>query len=191
VSIVDQPQRAGAPHLRFWAAIGLGLISIAASILLLTADGIGGSVHWAHHAGASAAPLLLVAGAITAVSLTRPPNGRHGFMRLAAVLAFTAWGGAQLFPDSVIAGALNDLAILLFVLDAAAVVISDARTLRRPDSNDLAAYRRAGWMREPAFMSCTGPCDHSRTRHVVGGTLAANAPSSGVHAGLHLLTPGD
>jgi hypothetical protein len=35
---------------------------MAANIVLLTADGIGGSVRWAHHAGASAAPLLLVAG---------------------------------------------------------------------------------------------------------------------------------
>ena len=137
MKIVNQLQRAGAPHLRLWAAFGLGLTSIAASILLLTADGIDGSVHWAHHAGASAAPLLLIAGAIAAVSVTHPPRGRHGFMRLVAVLAFTAWGGAQLFPDSAVAGTLNDLAILLFVFDAAAVVISDARTLWQADSNDL------------------------------------------------------
>jgi uncharacterized membrane protein YphA (DoxX/SURF4 family) len=64
VNIVDQPQRADAPHVRLSVAIGLGLIFIAGSILLLTADGIGGSVRWTHHAGAPAAPLLLVAGAI-------------------------------------------------------------------------------------------------------------------------------
>jgi hypothetical protein len=52
-------------------------------------------------------------------------------MRLVAVLAFTAWGTAQLFPDSAAAGALNDVAILLFVIDAASIVISDARTLRQ------------------------------------------------------------
>jgi hypothetical protein len=135
VNVVDQPQRADAPHVRLWVAIGLGLTSVAASILLLAADGIGGSVRWTHHAGASAAPLLLVAGAIAAVSVAHPPKGRHGFMRLVAVLAFTAWGTAQLFPDSAAAGALNDVAILLFVFDAACVVISDARTLqqaRRP-----------------------------------------------------------
>jgi hypothetical protein len=131
VNVVDQPQRADAPHVRLWVAIGLGLISVAASILLLTADGIGGSVRWAHHAGASAAPLLLVAGAIAAVSVAHPPKGRHGFMRLVAVLAFTAWGTAQLFPDSAAARALNDVAILLFVFDAACVVISDARTPRQ------------------------------------------------------------
>jgi len=112
-------------------AIALGLTSIAASILLLTADGIGGSVRWTHHAGASAAPLLLVAGAIAAVSAAHPPNGRHGFMRLVAVLAFTAWGTAQLIPDSAAAGALNDVAILLFVLDAGCVAVWDARTLRQ------------------------------------------------------------
>jgi hypothetical protein len=131
VNVVDQPQRADAPHVRLAVAIGLGLTSIAASILLLTADGIAGSVRWTHHAGASAAPLLLVAGAIAAVSIAHPPKGRHGFMRLVAVLAFTAWGTAQLFPDSAAAGALNDVAILLFVFDAACVVISDARTLRQ------------------------------------------------------------
>jgi len=45
VNIVDQPQHANAPRRRLLAAIGLGLTSIAASILLLTVDGIGGSVH--------------------------------------------------------------------------------------------------------------------------------------------------
>jgi hypothetical protein len=131
VNVVDQPQRKDAPHVRLLVAIGLGLISIAASVLLLTADGIGGSTRWAHHAGVSAAPLLLVAGAIAAVSVAYPPRGRHLFMRLVAVLAFTAWGTAQLFPDSAAAGALNDVAILLFVIDAASIVISDARTLRQ------------------------------------------------------------
>ncbi len=131
MNVVGQPQRADAPHVRLSVAIGLGLISIAASVLLLTADGIGGSARWTHHAGASAAPLLLVAGAIAAVSIAHPPKGRHGFMRLVAVLAFTAWGTAQLFPDSAAAGALNDVAILLFVIDAASIVISDARTLRQ------------------------------------------------------------
>ena len=131
VNIVDQPQHANAARLRLLAAIGLGLTSIAASILLLTVDGIGGSVHWSHHAAASAAPLLLVAGAIATVSVAHSPKGRHSLMRLVAVLAFTAWGIAQLFPDSAASGALNDLAILLFVIDAAIVVISDARTLRR------------------------------------------------------------
>ncbi len=147
VNIVDQPQHANAARLRLLAAIGLGLTSIAASILLLTVDGIGGSVHWSHHAAASAAPLLLVAGAIATVSVAHPPKGRHSLMRLVAVLAFTAWGIAQLFPDSVASGALNDLAILLFVIDAAIVVISDARTLRRagrPPAARVAVSRRAG-----------------------------------------------
>jgi hypothetical protein len=131
VAIVDQPPHADAPRVRLLVAIGLGLTSIAASILLVAADGIGRSLHWAHHAGASAAPLLLVAGAIAAVSVAHPPDGRHGFMRLVAVLAFTAWGTAQLFPASAAAGALNDVAILLFVIDAGCVAVWDARTLRQ------------------------------------------------------------
>ena len=146
MNILDQTQHADAPHLRLSAAIGLGLTFIAASILLLTADGIGDSVQWTHHVGASAAPLLLVAGAIAAVSVAHPPKGRHGFMRRVAVLAFTAWGTAQLFPDSAAAGALNDVAILLFVVDAACAVISEARTLRqaRRPSPGRAARRTPG-----------------------------------------------
>jgi hypothetical protein len=129
VIIVDQPQQAGVPRTRLSVAIALGLASIAASILLLTADGIGGSVRWTHRAGVSAAPLLLlVAGAIAAVSAAHAPKGRHGLMRLVAVLAFTAWGTAQLFRDSVAAGVLNDVATLLFVIDAGCAVIWDART---------------------------------------------------------------
>jgi hypothetical protein len=63
-----------------------------------------------------------------------------GRRRLVAVLAFTAWGSAQLFPDSAAAGVLDDLAILLFVLDAAVVVISDARALRQPRGLSLFAH---------------------------------------------------
>ena len=107
------------------------MISIGVSILLISADGIGRSVQWSHHAAVSAAPLLLVAGAIAAVSVAHPAKARHGLMRLVAVLAFSAWGMAQLFPDSAAAGALNDVAILLFVIDAAIVVISDSRTIRQ------------------------------------------------------------
>jgi hypothetical protein len=46
---------------------------------------------------------------------------------LVAALAFTAWGLAQLLPDSAAAGYLNDTAILLFVTDAAYAVASKTR----------------------------------------------------------------
>jgi hypothetical protein len=137
VDIVNQSQQAAAPRVRLSAAIALGVTSIGVSILLISADGIGRSVQWSHHAAVSAAPLLLVAGAIAAVSVAHPPKARHGLMRLVAVLAFSAWGLAQLFPNSAAAGALNDVAILLFVIDAAIAVISDSRTIRqayRPSS---------------------------------------------------------
>jgi hypothetical protein len=131
VDIVDQSQLAAAPRIRLSVAIALGVTAIGVSILLISADGIGRSVHWSHHAAMSAAPLLLVAGAIAAVSVAHPPEARHGLMRLVAVLAFSAWGMAQLFPDSAAAGALNDVAILLFVIDAGIAVISDSRTIRQ------------------------------------------------------------
>ena len=100
--------------------------------MLVAVDGVGGGIRWAHHSGLSAVPLLLVAGAIAAVSIARPVRGRRLLMRLVAVLAFTAWGLAQLFPNSDAAGVLNDLAILLFVLDAGYAVIAEAGVLRRP-----------------------------------------------------------
>jgi hypothetical protein len=134
---VDESQQAAAPRIRLSVALALGVTSIGVSVLLISADGIGRSVHWSHHAAVSAAPLLLVAGAIAAVSIAHPPKARHGLMRLVAVLAFSAWGMAQLFPNSAAAGALNDVAILLFVIDAGLAVISDARTIRlayRPPS---------------------------------------------------------
>jgi hypothetical protein len=126
----NQLPRAGAPGVRLSVAIGLGLVSIAGSVVLVAADGVGGGVRWSHHAGTSAAPLLLVAGAIAAVTIAHPVKTRRAVMRFVAVLAFMAWGMAQLFPDSGAAGALNDLAILLFVVDAGCAVISDARTPR-------------------------------------------------------------
>jgi len=60
----------------------------------------------------------------------------------------------QLFPDSAAAGALNDLTMLLFVIDAACVVISDAATLRRArrPPPDRAAGRSPG-IGEPATRS--------------------------------------
>jgi hypothetical protein len=157
VNIVDQPQHADPPRARLSAAIALGLTSIAASILLLTADGIGGSIRWTHHAGASAAPLLLVVGAIAAVSAAHPPKGRHGFMRLVAVLAFAAWGTAQLVPDSAAAGALNDVAILLFVIDAGCAVVWDAQALRRArrPPPDRAARRTPGMQDTRNTVQCS------------------------------------
>jgi hypothetical protein len=137
--MVDPSQQATAP-IRLSVALALGVTSIGVSVLLISADGVGRSVQWTHHAAVSAAPLLLVAGAIAAVSVAHPPEARHGLMRLVAILAFSAWGMAQLFPNSVAAGALNDIAILLFVVDAGLAVISDSRTIRQ-------AYR---WPSAPA-----------------------------------------
>jgi peptidoglycan/LPS O-acetylase OafA/YrhL len=128
---VDQFLRRPRLGVRFLVATGLGLVAIAGSVALVVADGVGGGIRWAHHSGVSAAPLLLVAGAIAAVSVARPARGRRALMQIVAVLAFTAWGVAQLFPDSGAAGVLNDLAILLFVVDAGCAVITEAGVLQR------------------------------------------------------------
>lgn len=110
-------------------AIGLGVISILGGLLLAAADAIHGSVTWVHHSPVSAVPLFLIAAAIAAVSIGRPPDGRHGLLRLVAVLAFVAWGTAQLMPNPAAASALNDAAILLFVIDGGCAVMAEARAI--------------------------------------------------------------
>jgi hypothetical protein len=132
------------------------MISILGGLLLATADAIRGSAIWAHHSPISAAPLFLIAAAIAVVSIGRPPDGRHGILRLVAVLAFTAWGTAQVMPNPAAASALNDAAILLFVIEAGCAVMAEARTIltghrqpaqatpleRDPVQRQLAAQRR-------------------------------------------------
>jgi hypothetical protein len=122
--------------------MGLGVTSIAGSLLLVAADAIRGTVSWAHHSPASAAPLFLIATAIAAVSIGRPPEGRHGLLRLVAVLAFTAWGTGQITPSPAAAGALNDAAILLFAIDGGCAVMAEARAI-------LAHYRHAAQATPP------------------------------------------
>jgi hypothetical protein len=125
-----------AARARLALAIALGVTSIAGGLLLAAADAIRGTVTWAHHSPASAAPLFLIAAAIAAVSIGKPPEGRHGLLRLVAVLAFIAWGTGQVVPSPSAAGALNDAAILLFVIDGGFGVMAEARTI-------LAHYRHA------------------------------------------------
>ena len=92
----------------------------------IAADAIRGTITWTHHSSVSAAPLFLIAAPTAAVSIGRPPAGRHGLLRLVAVLAFTAWGTSQVTPP-VATGALNDAAILLFIIDGACLIITEAR----------------------------------------------------------------
>jgi hypothetical protein len=127
---VTSPARTGkAARARLAIAVSLGIISILGGLLLATADAVRGSVTWAHHSPVSAAPLFLIAAAIATVSIGRQPDGRHGLLRLVAVLAFTAWGTAQLMPNPAAASALNDTAILLFVIDGGCAVMSEARAI--------------------------------------------------------------
>lgn len=125
---MSRVQVVGARRVRLAAAAGLGTLSIAGSLLLVVTDGINAGIHWTHHAGVSAAPLLLVAGAIATMSIAHPPAWRRLVMRLVAIMAFAAWGLSQLFAGSPAAGLLDDAAILLFVVDAGSAVIGDART---------------------------------------------------------------
>jgi hypothetical protein len=127
--VTSLPRPGKATRARLAIAISLGMISILGGLLLATADAIRGSVTWAHHSPISAAPLFLIAAAIAAVSIGRPPDSRHGLLRLVAVLAFTAWGTAQVMPNPAAASALNDAAILLFVIDGGCAVMAEARAI--------------------------------------------------------------
>lgn len=148
------PPSGKATRARLSIAIGLGVISILGGLLLAAADAIRGSVTWAHHSPASAAPLFLIAAAIAAVSIGRSPDGRHGLLRLVAILAFTAWGTAQVTPNPAAASALNDAAILLFVIDGGCAVMTEARAI-------LAGHRQAAHatlrQRDPAHLQPAVP----------------------------------
>src|SRR5262249_56466739 len=110
------PRSGKAAPSRLAIAISLGVISILGGLLLAAADVIRGTAIWPHHSPVSAAPLFLVAAAIAAVSIGRPADGRHGLLRLVAVLAFTAWGTAQLPPDPAPASAPTPVATFLFFI---------------------------------------------------------------------------
>src|ERR1035438_7951334 len=78
----ELPAHTAPPRFRLAVAVGLGTLSIAGSLLLVVTDGVNASVHWTHHAGLSAAPLLLVAGAIAAMSIAHPPAWPRLLLRL-------------------------------------------------------------------------------------------------------------
>jgi len=146
------PRPGTAARTRLVIAIGLGVISILGGLLLAVADLIRGSVTWAHHSPLSAAPLFLIAAAIAAVSIGRPPGGSHGLLRVVAILAFTSWGTAQVVPSPAAASALNDAAILLFVIDGGCAVIAEARgvLVRREQAGQAASLQRDPSHLQPA-----------------------------------------
>ena len=149
------PRPGNATRARLAIAIGLGVFSILGGLLLAAADVIRGSATWAHHSAVSAAPLFLIAAAIAAVSIGRSSKGRSDIVRLVAVLAFTAWGTAQVMPNPKAASALNDVAILLFVIDGGYAVMTEARAI-------LARHRQAA----PA-----APPEHDRAHPQIAAPL--------------------
>jgi hypothetical protein len=155
-----------AARARLALALCLGVIAIAGSVLLAAADAIHGTVTWAHHSPASAAPLFLIAAAIAAVSIGRPSQGRHGLLRLVAVLAFTAWGTGQVMDSPAAAGAFNDAAILLFVIDGGAAVLAETRASlshRRHGARATPPQRDSTRSRLAAWLSGRRPAEHDRT----------------------------
>ncbi len=78
----------------------------------------------------SAVPLFVVAVAIAAVSIATRTTGGRALMRAVAALAFVAWGVAQLTSGQ-LSGRFDDLAIALFVADAAYGLTIEMRAVRR------------------------------------------------------------
>ena len=97
------PRPGKAARARLALAIALAVTSIAGSVLLAAADITRGTATWAHHTPAPAAPLFPITAAI---SIGRPPEGRHGLLRLVAVLAFTPYGTSQVTPSPAAPGPL-------------------------------------------------------------------------------------
>lgn len=131
---------AHAQPIRLLAAVSLGSAAIIGGVLTLVAGGIAG-IHWSRQGGATAAPLFLVAGAIAAVGVASGATGRQAAMRFVAVLAFTAWGLSQLFSGSAASARLDDVAILLFVVDAGSAVVGEALSLLGRNSPATSAPR--------------------------------------------------
>jgi hypothetical protein len=125
---MEQARLAGIRHIRVIAAIVLGAISAAASVALVVTDGLDAGAGWSHHAGVSAAPLLIIAGAIAVATLAHPHTAASVVKAVVGVLAFASWGLAQLVPSSPATGWLGDVAILLFVFDAGYIIVTDARS---------------------------------------------------------------
>jgi hypothetical protein len=107
------------------------VVSIVSSIVLMCTDGVSTGVSWTHHAGVSAAPLLLIAGALLAISIAVPPTGTSAILRVVTVTAFLTWGLSQLLPNTGAGTLLDDFAILLFVIDGGVFVASDSMGLLR------------------------------------------------------------
>ena len=132
VGLMRQSGRVSVPRVRLVAAIVLGVVSAVASIGLLLADGSYAWVGWSHHAGVSAASLLIISAAIVAGTIARSHTVGSVVKALVGVVAFATWGLAQMVPRSTAAGVLGDVAILLFVLDPFSVIVTDARSGPRP-----------------------------------------------------------
>ena len=85
-------------------------------------------------------------------------------MRFVAVLAFTAWGLSQLFSGSAATARLDDLAILLFVVDAGSAVVGEALSLLRRHNTATEAPRDLLVPRPGC--RCEGVCSCAKARSV-------------------------
>jgi hypothetical protein len=165
--------------LRLWrfAALVLGVASIVVGLLLILIDGVDASTSWIHHAGLSSAPLLLVAGALTVNSIFDRPRGFSLAMRFITVTAFLAWGVSQLLPNSGVGTNLDDIAILLFVIDAGVFVVSH----RLPDEESGKAPLSRGRVQQAmpprAPVPSTSDPDEAVDRQAVadGGSSSASS----------------
>lgn len=115
------------PRARLNWAIVLAVASVAISVALLLADTLAAGIGWSHHPGVSAAALLIIAGALAVATLAHARTVGSAVKALVGVAAFAAWGLGQLAASPTLAGLLGDVAILLFVFDAAYIIVSDAR----------------------------------------------------------------
>lgn len=137
-------RRAGGGRAWGWLPRGLALAALGSAVVLLGWDGLAGPAATGAHRVLSALPLLLIATAALAWQ-ARQRAGRATLVKTVILAAgFGCWATGQLVSAAGPSAVCNDLAIGLFVLDAALVVADQQRRAHTADRELARALPGAG-----------------------------------------------
>jgi hypothetical protein len=101
----------------------LGIVTLAAVLVLLVWDGFPGYFPARSHNLLGALPLALIAVAYFIYQAVRRPSPAEMFKAILLAIAFLFWAANQFWPEATYATLLNDIAIALFVLDVFFVIV--------------------------------------------------------------------
>ena len=111
----------------------LCLITLTSVLVLLVWDALPRIFPTRAHSVLGALPLALIALAYLAYQAVRRPNVQELTKAILLSIAFLLWAANQFWPDKPYATLLNDMAIGLFVLDVALVIMG--RPAGSPDES--------------------------------------------------------